>query len=250
MSGPSSARSVLERDRDPSDLPVPSLDIERPFDGGRPVRIGVLLSGRGRGTNLQAILDSCDTGRIPGQVSVVLSTTPDAPALQRAEARGVPALTVPRRVYPDDSSLDAALQARLSEHGVDVICLAGYMRKVGPLVREAYRWRIMNIHPGLIPAFCGQGLYGLKVHAAVLEYGAKVSGVTVHFVNEEYDAGPIILQRCVAVEEGDTPESLSARILPVEHAAYSEAIRLFAQGRLEIEESRRVRVRPETSVSG
>jgi formyltetrahydrofolate-dependent phosphoribosylglycinamide formyltransferase len=216
--------------------------VERPFPGGRPLRIGVLLSGKGRGTNLQAILDSCDAGRITGSVEVVISTTPGAPALDRATARNIPALTLGRKTYPDDASLNEALHAAMGKHQVDLICLAGYMRKAGPDLIAAYRWRMMNIHPGLIPAFCGQGLYGARVHAAVLDYGAKVSGVTVHFATEEYDAGPIILQKCAPVEEDDTPETLAARILPVEHAAYTEAIQLFAEGRLEVLDSRRVRV--------
>lgn len=216
--------------------------IERPFPGGRPLRIGALLSGKGRGTNLQAILDSCDAGRISGSVEVVVSTTPGAPALDRATARNIPALTLDRKTYPGDDALNEALRAVMGEHRVDLICLAGYMRRAGPDLIAEYQWRMMNIHPGLIPAFCGQGLYGARVHAAVLEYGAKVSGVTVHFATEEYDAGPIILQKCVPVEEGDTPEILAARILPVEHAAYTEAIQLFAEGRLEVLNSRRVRV--------
>lgn len=224
----------------PSHAPV----VERPFDGSHPIRIGVLLSGKGRGTNLQALLDSCDQGRISGEIAVVISTTPDAPALDRAHARNIPAPTLPRKSYPDDAALDDAILACLNEHRVDLVCLAGYMRKAGARLCAGFRWRMMNIHPGLIPAFCGQGLYGGRVHAAVLEYGAKVSGVTVHFATEEYDAGPIILQKCVPVEEDDTPETLAARILPVEHAAYSEAVQLFAQGRLEVIDSRRVRVLP------
>ena len=218
--------------------------VEQPFPGGRPVRIGVLLSGKGRGTNLQALLDSCAEGRITGEVAVAVSTTPGAPALERARVRDIPALTLSRKSFPDDASLDGALLEALQEHRVDLVCLSGYMRKAGPGLCGAFRWRMMNIHPGLIPAFCGHGLYGGKVHAAVLEYGAKVSGVTVHFATEEYDAGPIILQKCVPVEEGDTPETLAARILPVEHAAYSEAVQLFAKGRLTVEDSRRVRILP------
>jgi formyltetrahydrofolate-dependent phosphoribosylglycinamide formyltransferase len=217
---------------------------ERPFAGGRPIRIAVLLSGKGRGTNLQAILDSCDAGRIDGRTAVVVSATAGAPALERAEAKGIPTVTLPRKSYPDDASLDEALLRLLQERDIDLLCLSGFMRKVGPQLCSAFRWRILNIHPGLIPAFCGQGLYGSKVHEAVLEYGAKVSGVTVHFANEEYDAGPIVLQKCVPVEEGDTPETLAARILPVEHQAYSEAIQLFAEGRLEVLDGRRARVLP------
>ncbi|MBW3622682.1 MAG: phosphoribosylglycinamide formyltransferase [Armatimonadetes bacterium] len=217
---------------------------ERPFPGDRPLRIGALLSGKGRGTNLQALIDSCAEGRISGEIAVVISTTPGAPALERAHRHGIPSRTFPGKSYADGEALDDAILACLNDHRVDLICLAGYMRKAGQRLCEAYRWRMMNIHPGLIPAFCGQGLYGGKVHAAVLEYGAKVSGVTVHFATEEYDAGPIILQKCVPVAEDDTPETLAARILPVEHAAYSEAVQLFAEGRLEVLDGRRVRILP------
>jgi len=123
------------------------------------------------------------------------------------------------------------------------VCLAGYMRKLSPLVISEYRWRIMNVHPALIPSFCGQGMYGHHVHEAVLGYGVKLSGVTVHFVDEGYDTGPIILQEAVPVEDGDTPDTLAARILPREHANYTRAIQLFAEGRLRVE-GRWVRILP------
>lgn len=128
-----------------------------------------------------------------------------------------------------------AILGVLAENKIDLLCLAGYMRILPSNVVRAYRWRIMNIHPALIPMFCGKGMYGEHVHRAALDYGVKVSGCTVHFVDEEYDTGPIILQKVVPVEEGDTPETLAARVLVQEHKAYPEAIQLFAEGRLSIE---------------
>ncbi len=208
----------------------------------RKIRIGVLVSGKGRGTNLQAIIDACADGRIPGQVVIVISTTPGTPAIERAQRANIPTCVLPRRDFPSDEALDEAILKILQEARVDLVCLAGYMRKVGPRLCSAYRWRMMNIHPALLPSFKGKGLYGEHVHKAVLDYGCKVSGCTVHFVTEEYDEGPIIAQTCVPVEEGDTPETLAARILPKEHETYVKAIRLFAEGRLVVEEGRRVRI--------
>lgn len=208
-----------------------------------PIRIAVLVSGKGRGTNLQAIIDACEAGRINGQVVVVVSTNPAAPALQRAHRHGIPTVVASPKELASDEELDAMLLDTLQQYRVDLVCLAGYMRKLGPEVLRRYRWRIMNVHPALIPSFCGKGMYGIHVHQAALEYGVKVSGVTVIFIDEEYDTGPVILQEAVPVEEDDTPEALAARILPHEHAAYCKAIQLFAEGRLKVE-GRRVRVLP------
>jgi len=215
------------------------------------IRIAVLVSGKGRGTNLQAIIDACEEGRINGTVALVVSTNPEAPALERAKRHGVPTAVLRPREFASDEEFDNALLGLLQEYKVDLVCLAGYMRKLSKRVVDAYRWRIMNVHPALIPSFCGQGMYGHHVHEAALEYGVKVSGVTVHFVDEGYDTGPIILQEAVPVEDDDTPETLAARILPREHANYTKAIQLFAEGRLKVE-GRRVRVLkpPETSGVG
>ncbi|MGQ9525601.1 MAG: phosphoribosylglycinamide formyltransferase [Armatimonadota bacterium] len=207
------------------------------------IRIAVLVSGRGRGTNLQAIIDACESRRITGCVALVVSTNPEAPALERARRRGVPTVVLRRADYGSDEEFDDALLQHLHTHQIDLVCLAGYMRKLSPRVVSQYRWRIMNVHPALIPSFCGQGMYGHHVHEAVLEYGVKLSGVTVHFVDEGYDTGPIILQEAVPVEDDDTPDTLAARILPREHANYTRAIQLFAEGRLKVE-GRRVRILP------
>lgn len=184
---------------------------------------------------MQALIDATRDGRIPGEVGLVVSTSPGAPALERAEAAGVPTQLLAAADFPTPEALDEALADAFEAAQVDLICLAGYMRLLSPVFLNRYQGRIMNVHPGLLPAFGGQGFYGRRVHEAVLAAGAKVSGVTVHFVDEEYDHGPIILQRVVPVEEGDTPESLAARVLAAEHQAYPEAVGLFAEGRLTLE---------------
>lgn len=208
------------------------------------IRIGVLLSGRGRGSNMQALIDACRDGRVPGEVALVVSTTPDAPAVERAAAAGVPTRVLPASRYPDPAELDAALADLFEAAEVDLICLAGYMRLLGPKFLSRFPGRVMNIHPALLPAFGGKGFYGRRVHEAVLAAGVKLTGVTVHFVDEEYDHGPIVLQRAVPVREDDTVDTLAARVLEEEHRAYPEAVRLFAEGRLRIE-GRHVRVLPE-----
>ncbi len=212
------------------------------------LRVGVLASGGG--TNLQAIMDSCAAGATDAQVVVVISDR-ECGALERAERCGVPGVCINRRDksrFPTREAFDEAVLACLREHHVELVCLAGYLRIMTAVLADAYAGRMMNIHPALLPSFGGQDMWGHHVHQAVLEAGCKVSGVTVHFVELETDAGPIILQRCVPVEEGDTPETLAARILPHEHEVYSEAIQLFAEGRLRIEGTR-VRILPASEES-
>jgi formyltetrahydrofolate-dependent phosphoribosylglycinamide formyltransferase len=212
----------------------------------RPIRIGILLSGKGRGSNMQALIDATRDGRIPGEVALVVSTSPGAPALERAQEAGVPTHLAPAADYPTPEALDAALAEAFESAKVDLICLAGYMRLLTPGFIQRFDGHVMNVHPGLLPAFGGKGFYGRRVHEAVLEAGAKLTGVTVQFVDNEYDHGPIILQRVVPVEEDDTPETLAKRVLTEEHRAYPEAVRLFAEGRLR-PEGRRVRVLPEAA---
>lgn len=207
----------------------------------QPFRIGILLSGKGRGSNMQAIIDATRDGRIPGEVALVVSTSRDTPAIERAVAAGVPTALVPADEHPEPEALDEALIRAFRGAHVELICLAGYMRRLGPSFLRAFPARVMNVHPSLLPAFGGQGFYGRRVHEAVIESGVKLSGVSVFFVDEEYDCGPIILQRAVPVEDEDTPETLAARVLAMEHQAYPDAIRLFAEGRLRLE-GRRVRV--------
>lgn len=196
------------------------------------LHFGILLSGKGRGSNMQALIDATRDGRVAGEVGLVVSTTPGAPALERAAASGVRNCLIPADDFDTPEALDEALASAFEGAGVELICLAGYMRLLTSAFLNRFQGRIINIHPGLLPAFGGRGFYGRRVHEAVLAAGLKVSGATVHFVDEEYDHGPIILQREVPVEPGDTPETLAARVLAAEHIAYPEAVRLFAEGRI------------------
>jgi len=200
------------------------------------LRIGVLVSGGG--TNLQAILDAIDTGTIPdAQVELVLSNKTQAFALQRAKTASIPTAIVIRKNFGSGPEYDHALYAKLEEHQIDLVLLAGFMSILGPDFFTHLKNRVMNVHPALIPAFSGPGYYGLRVHEAVLETGCKVTGASVHFVTPEVDAGPIILQRAVAVQRGDTPEILQKRVMEeAEWKIYPEAVKLFAQGRLQINE--------------
>jgi len=205
------------------------------------LRLGVLVSGRG--SNLQAIMDHVQRGELDAQVAVVLSDVRDAYALERARRAGIPAIAVPREDYPTKAAFNRALLDHLRGHNADLVILAGYLRILSDELVDAFQGRIMNIHPSLIPAFCGKGMHGLRVHQAALDYGVKISGVTVHFVEKDVDTGPIILQRAVPVEDDDTAETLAERVLFQEHQVYSEAIQLFAEGRLKVE-GRRVRILP------
>ena len=174
--------------------------------------IAVLVSGGG--TNLQAILDAEARGENPhGKVTLVVASKPGVYALERAAAAGVESAVVRRRDYADSEAFDAALVRILQEHSIDVVVLAGFLSVLGPSVIEAYRDRILNVHPSLIPSFCGPGFYGLRVHEAALARGVKVTGATVHLVNEECDGGPILLQKAVDILPGDTPETLQKRVM-------------------------------------
>ncbi len=203
-----------------------------------PLRLGVLASGRG--SNLQAILDAIDAGRCPARVVVVVSDRPGATALDRARRAGAKAVHVDPHGYPDRTAFDRAVGALLAEHAVELVCLAGYMRLLSPEFVAAWRGRILNVHPALLPAF-----RGLHAQRQALDYGVKVSGATIHFVDEGVDTGPIVVQAAVPVLDDDTEATLAARILAEEHRLYPEAIRLYAEGRLEIE-GRRVRMRRAT----
>ena len=174
--------------------------------------IAVLVSGGG--TNLQAILDAEARGENPhGKVTLVVASKPGVYALERAAGAGVESTVVCRKDYADSEAFDAALVRVLQEHNIDVVVLAGFLSVLGPSVIEAYRDRILNVHPSLIPSFCGPGFYGLRVHEAALARGVKVTGATVHLVNEECDGGPILLQKAVDILPGDTPETLQKRVM-------------------------------------
>jgi phosphoribosylglycinamide formyltransferase-1 len=200
------------------------------------VRIGALVSGRG--TNLQAVLDAAREGRLPARVVVVVSDRPGAPALARARAAGVPTEVVEPAGFPSREAHDDALVAALRRAGADTVVLAGYMRLVTPTLLGAFPRRVLNVHPSLLPAFPG-----LHAQRQALEHGVKVTGCTVHLVDEGVDTGPIVLQAAVAVEEDDDEARLSARILAEEHRILVEALRLMAGGRLTVE-GRRARIRP------
>ena len=175
-------------------------------------RVAVLVSGGG--TNLQALLESEARGENPnGKIVLVVASKPGVYALERAANVGVESAVVARKEYADSEAFDTALLQTLQSHRIDVVVLAGFLSVLGPRVIEAYRNRILNVHPSLIPSFCGPGFYGLRVHEAALARGVKVTGATVHLVNEECDGGPILLQKAVAVQPGDTPEVLQKRVM-------------------------------------
>jgi phosphoribosylglycinamide formyltransferase 1 len=196
-----------------------------------PIRLAVLLSGGG--TTLQNLLDRSADGRLPARVVLTIASRADAFGLRRAEAAGVPTAVVERKQYASREEFSDRIFQQCREAGADLVCLAGFLQLIQ--VPDDFLGRVMNIHPALIPAFCGQGFYGHHVHEAALAYGVKVSGCTVHFADNVYDHGPIILQRTVPVRDDDTPEALAARVFEQECAAYPEAIRLFAEGRLKLE---------------
>lgn len=175
-------------------------------------KIAVLVSGGG--TNLQALIDAEKAGKIPhGEIALVVASKPGVFALERAAKAGIKSLVVERKKYPDKPSFEADLKKTLDENGIQMIILAGFMLVLSADFVKQYPNRIINVHPALIPSFCGDGFYGLHVHEAVLNYGVKVTGATVHFVNEVTDGGKIILQKAVDVLEGDTPETLQKRVM-------------------------------------
>lgn len=204
-------------------------------------RIAVLVSGGG--TNLQALIDAKAAGKIPeGEFAAVVASSPDAYALQRAEKAGIPTYVINRKNYDSNQELTIALTALLQEQKIDLIVLAGFMYILTRELVDAYPNAILNVHPALIPSFCGEGCYGLHVHEKALAYGVKVSGATVHFVSEECDGGPIILQKAVNVEEGDTPEVLQRRIMEqAEWIILPKAVDLFCRDKLSVE-GRRVHI--------
>jgi phosphoribosylglycinamide formyltransferase-1 len=200
-------------------------------------RIGVLLSGRG--SNFEALADSVAAGRIPNaEIAIVLSNREGAPGIERARARKIDARAIPSKGL-EREAYDKLVVAALEEKKIDLVCLAGYMRLLSPQFVAAFRGRILNIHPSLLPAFPG-----LESQRQALEHGAKFAGCTVHFVDENLDAGPIVMQAVVPIEDRDTPETLSERILREEHRIYTEAVRIVLEGRYRIE-GRRVLITPE-----
>lgn len=204
----------------------------------QPVRLAVLLSGSG--STLQNLIDRIRSGQLKAEIVIVIASRADAGGLERARQAGIPAVAVARKDFTDIDRFNDALHGELDRHAFDLIILAGFLSPFQ--LRGRYTGRVMNIHPALIPAFCGKGFYGEKVHRAVLDAGVKISGCTVHFADDQYDQGPIILQGAVPVLDDDTPEALAARVHALENELYPEAIRLWAEGRLQIE-GRRVKIR-------
>jgi phosphoribosylglycinamide formyltransferase 1 len=203
------------------------------------IKIAVLISGSG--TTLQNIIDCCASGAIDGEVVCVLASRADAYGLTRAENAGIPNTAVLRKEHDNANDFSQAIWNFVDPHKPDLIVLAGFMSLLN--VPDYYDGRIMNVHPALIPAFCGKGMYGHHVHEAVIAYGAKLSGVTVHYVDGEYDNGPIIMQSTVPVNEDDTADTLAERVQAEERAIYPKAIQLFAEGRLKLD-GRIVRILP------
>lgn len=190
---------------------------------------------------MQSVMDAIDAGLIDGKIVLVISDKQDAYALERARKAGIQTAVICKRDFSAQEDFHRANFAAIHEANVDGVILAGYLSILGSELVGAYRGRIINIHPSLIPSFCGKGYYGVRVHRAVLEYGAKVSGATVHFVDEGADTGPIIMQRTVPVLEDDQPEDLAARVLKVEHQMLPECVALFCRDALAIE-GRKVRI--------
>lgn len=195
--------------------------------------IGVLSSHEG--TNLQSIIDACNEGWLHARVRVVVCNNSRAMAIERARREGIPFRHISGRTHPDPHELDTAIASAFEEHGVELVVLAGYMKKLGPRTLDRYRGRILNIHPALLPRFGGEGMYGSRVHEAVLDSGDAVSGVTVHLVDEDYDRGPIVAQRKVPVLVDDTPDSLARRVLEQEHAIYPETLQMIASGEIDLD---------------
>lgn len=197
------------------------------------IKIGALVSGGG--TNLQAIMDAIDKGGIDAEVTAVVSSKEGAYALERASARGIETAVMRKKDYESSKDYDIALAEFFKERDVDLIVYAGFMLILGPDFVNQFENKMINIHPALIPSFCGKGYYGLHVHEAVLKAGVKVTGATVHFVTAECDAGPIILQKAVEVKDDDTPETLQRRVMEqAEWIIYPEAVKLFAEGKLDV----------------
>lgn len=205
-------------------------------------RLGVLISGRG--SNLQALIDAIADGRLDASIAIVISNRDHAAGLDRAKAAGIEAICLSHRAWPTRDDYDRALARELRARDVGLVCLAGFMRLVGAPLIEAFPNAILNIHPSLLPAFPG-----LEAQRQAVEHGVKVSGVTVHLVTAELDGGPIVVQRAVAVLPGDTPESLSTRILDDEHRAYPEAVQMILDGGWRIEGRRLVELKSRISAS-
>lgn len=206
------------------------------------IKIAVFASGGG--SNLQALIDAQETGLFKGKIGLVFSNVPDAKALERAENHRIESVAIASKGYSGSrEDYDQEVLRLCQAKKIDLICLAGYMRILTPALIQPYLWKIMNIHPALLPKFGGDGMYGHHVHEAVVKAKEKESGATVHFVTEGVDAGPIILQGNVKVFPTDTPETLAEKVLKIEHLIYPEAVRLFCEGKIKVDGGR-VKIQP------
>ena len=205
-----------------------------------PFRIVVLISGGG--TTLRNFIEKIAAGQLPVEIALVVSSTPAARGLQFAHDAGIPSVVIERQNFATQDDFSRAIFDHCRRVRADLVVMGGFLKRV--TLPADFSNRVVNIHPALVPAFCGQGFYGHRVHEAVLEYGAKLSGCTVHFADNQYDHGPVILQRAVPVLDDDTPETLAARVFQAECEVYPEALRLIAAGRVSVG-GRRVRIRPE-----
>ncbi|MBN1352415.1 phosphoribosylglycinamide formyltransferase [candidate division KSB1 bacterium] len=196
------------------------------------LKLAILASGRG--SNFEAILTNIQQKKLDAAVQIVISNNSKAGVLELARKNDIPAMHLSHRQFDSPEQFDEKLLSVLKECGANFIVLAGYMKLLSAKIIGAYRNRILNIHPALLPSFGGKGMYGIHVHEAVLAYGCKVTGVTVHLVDEKFDHGAPIIQRCVPVLSDDTPQTLAQRVLGVEHQVFTEALRLFAENRIEI----------------
>ncbi len=203
-------------------------------------KLNLIVLASGGGTNLQAIIDNIEAGKLEAQIKAVISNNSKAGALERARNHNIPDIHLSHKQFATPEEFDQKLLSVLKENETDLVILAGYMKMIAPTVIREYKNKIINIHPALLPAFGGKGMYGIYVHEAVIESGVKVTGVTVHTVDEVYDHGPILYQKCVPVSSNDTPEILQQRVLPYEHEAYSRVIQLFAEGKIEIKDHRAI----------
>lgn len=210
----------------------------------------IVVFASGEGTNLQALIDAAKMKSLDGRIVLVVSSKADVGAMKRARAENIPAVAANPKDFETPQDYDSRLRDLCLQYGADLVCLAGFMLKLGPEMLKTFKDRILNIHPALLPAFGGKGFYGMKVHEAVLASGARVSGATVHVLNEEYDRGPIVLQQAVNVFSDDTPEALAARVSAAEHALYPKAADLFCRGLVRIEGGRTAVLRPETREPG
>ena len=201
-------------------------------------KLNLVVLASGGGTNLQAIIDNIEAEKLNAQIKAVISNNSKAGALERARNHNIPAIHLSQKQFAIPEEFDEKLLSILEENETDLVILAGYMKMLSPTVIREYRNRILNIHPALLPSFGGSGMYGIHVHEAVINSGVKITGVTVHIVDEVYDHGAIVLQKTVPVLDDDTPESLAERVLKVEHEAYSEALQLFAEDKIEIRDNR------------